>query len=208
MATNYSQKFTLFDLFSNKDLKGVLPQISFKEFMDENGKMHYRTRIKTVPFMVFDISKTAAKPHYSVLNPLKKGNTITLDGKLTTSLTDAYKAVYSAIRAEREMLSITVNNLAFVREAMKESRQRELNGLGTPKLYLRVGSIMELKGMPKQQRNQVMQNVMENLFYNPAFYFSQSEFRVNEIKINSPKTYEERAQEWKRRVKYEDYINR
>ena len=196
MANSYSKNFSLQDLFNCKELKNVLPLVNYREKTTEDGKIQRRTRIKTVPFVVYETAKKSAKPFYSPFTPTKSGLHIELGGTLIGDYNTCYESVYKALVGVKYTLSFTANNIDMIRSAIKESAKEGQ----TPKLYLRANSIQEIKGMSKQKLYTLMDDIMQNIFYSNDYPKTKAKFKVSEIPIKSPFTYEQRKERWQNKV--------
>lgn len=194
--SEYSQVFTLKDIFNNPKLKGKLPLVNYKEKVDEAGKTHRRTNMRTVSAIVYDTAKSAAKPFYKPMQSTKSGNIINIGGNLVGDYETAYEAVYQAIKGSKYLLSFTANAGDMIRSALKEDEKR---GTKT-KLYLRAGSMLEIEGMDRKRLIGLMNNIMENLFYSDEFPLTQEKYAVDKVKVRSSYSYEVRKQKWKQRV--------
>lgn len=200
MANGYAQMFTLQDIFNDKRLADKIPLVNYRETVDNTGKEHRRTNMKSVVTLVYETAKTSAKPFYSPLNALKSGNTIDLSGKLISDHNQAFNAVYKSLVGIKSMLGYTANNVDMIRSALKESATIKRNYGKEPKLWLKVGSIAEIKNMKKRELNLFMDDVMRNIFYNPEFEKTQKKYKVETIPINGSFNYERRRDNWLRKV--------
>jgi hypothetical protein len=191
----YNQKFTLRDIFNNPRLAGKLPLVNYQE-----GKRSGTTKMKTATAFVYDTSRKAARPFYRPMRAHRAGDTITIGGKLQGDHDAAVNAVFSALVANRGMLIYTANNMQMVRAALKESEKIGRETGVVPKLYLRANSMAEIEGMSKHKLNALMDNIMENIFYNDAFEAVQKKFDVQKIPVKSPYNYDQRKEQWQRRT--------
>lgn len=200
MAGGYSQKFTLTDIFNNKKLAGKLPLINYRERVGADGREHRTTNIVSVPALVFNTAKSSAKPYYKPLIAVKAGNDIDISGTLIGNYYEAYEAVYQGLVAQKAMLSFTANNADIIRTALKEGQAMKRNNGQEPKLWLRAGSMLEIENMTKPQLQALMTNIMENLFFGSDFAKTQQKYRVDEIPVKSPYSFEQRQAQWQRRT--------
>ena len=192
----YSQIFTLKDIFNNKKLRGKLPLVNYKERTDESGKVHRTTRMQTIPAMVFETSKIAARPFYKPMDAHKTGNFISIGGTTESNLDDIQDAVYSALAAKSGLMSFIANSADMIRTALKEGERQSQK----PKLYLRAVSMLEIENMNNKQLQALMDNVLENIFYSGNFPKTAQKYAVEQINVNSPYSYEQRKQKWEMRV--------
>lgn len=200
MANNYSQIFTLTDIFNNKKLKDKIPLINYKEKELENGKISHRTNAKTVNRQVFDTATSAARPFYKPIKTTRSGDTMIISGELVGDHDAAVDAVYNALQAKRMVLIWTANNADMIRSALKETEKNKRNSGINSKLYLRVQSMEQIEGMSTRQLEALINNIMENIFYGDDFPQTQKKYDVEKIMVNSPYDYNQRKLRWKFRV--------
>ena len=200
MASQYSQTFTLKDIFNNKNLKNKLPLINYKEKELENGKISRRTNLKSVNRQAFDTATSAARPFYKPILTQRQGDVMVISGNLVGDHDQAVDAVYNSLKAIRSMLIWTANNAEMIRSALKESEKAKSQYGITPKLYLRAKSMKEIEGMTRPQLQALMENIMENIVYGDNFGQTQKRFNVEQLPIKSPYTYEQRKLRWKYKV--------
>jgi hypothetical protein len=200
MAGRYSQNFTLTDIFNNKKLKNKIPLINYKEKELENGKISRRTYAKTVNRQVFDTATSAARPFYKPIKTTRSGDVMIISGELVGDHDSAVDAVYNALLAKRTILIWTANNADMIRSALKEAEKNKRNWGVNSKLYLRVQSMQQIEGMSRQEIQALMENIMENIVYGDDFPETQKKFGVEEWKLKSPLTYEQKKLRWKYRV--------
>ena len=81
MASEYSQIFTLTDIFNNKKLKTKIPLINYKEKELKNGKVSRRTNVKSVNRQVFDTATSAARPFYKPIRTSRSGDIMIISGE-------------------------------------------------------------------------------------------------------------------------------
>ena len=200
MAGQYTQIFTLTDIFNNKKLKDKLPLINYKEKELENGKISRRTNVKTVNRQVFDTATSAARPFYKPIITTRSGDTMIISGDLVGDHDAAVDAVYNALLAKRSILIWTANNADMVRDALKEAEKNKRNHGINSKLFLRAQSMQQIEGMSKQQIQALMSDIMENIVYGDNFPKTQKKYGVENLEVNSPYNYEQRRLRWKFRV--------
>lgn len=200
MANRFSQNFTLVDIFNNKKLRNKIPLINYREKELENGKISRRTNAKTVNRQVFDTAKSSARPYYKPMVARQSGDTLVIGGELVGSLDDAVNAVYDGLMAKKQILIFTANNADMIRDALKEAEKNRRNyGIQT-KLYLRVQSMQQIEGMTKKQLSYLMNDIMENIVYGDDFPATQKKWKVQEMAVKSPYTYEQRKEKWQQKV--------
>lgn len=200
----HNKNYTLSDLFSNKDLRGKLPFIQYKETVKDDGKISVRTKILTVASFVYDTAKKSGKPFYSNYTPTKNQNLIIINGTLKedTTLDMAFMSVYNGLLAKRMILQWTASNMTMIRKALKESMRIKRETGEEPKLYLTISTIDSIKFMNNNQISRIMTEVMNNLFYGDNFPITQSKFQVDRIKTKSSLSYQDAKNKWQKYVGY------
>lgn len=196
----FSQTFTLKDIFNNKNLKGKLPLINYREIEREDGKLSVRTNAKTVNRYVFDTATSAARPFYKGIKITRNGNFMEISGELIGDHDSAVDAVYNALQNSKSVLSYTANNADMIRSALKESEKNKRNYGINSKLYLRCQSMAEIEGMSKPQLLALMNDIMENIMYGDNFPKTQAKYKVEEMKLNTALDYKQRKIRWKYKV--------
>lgn len=200
MASEYSQIFTLTDIFNNKKLKDKIPLINYKEKELENGKISARTNAKTVNRQVFDTATSAARPFYKPIMTSRNGDTLIIGGELVGDHDGAVDAVYNALMSKRSILIWTANNADMIRSALKEAEKTKRNHGLNSKLYLRAKSMQQIEAMSKQEIQALMENIMENIIYGDDFPQTQKKYGVETMITNSKLNYNQRKLRWKYKV--------
>lgn len=200
MANQYSQIFTLKDIFSNKKLEKKLPLINYKEKVTPDGRSQQCTTIVTVRERVFDTATNTARGFYSPLVPQKSENRLVLDGNLVGDHNEAVNAVYTALKGIHSVLIWTANNANMVRYALKEAERNKRNFGIDSRLYLRAQSMQEIEGMSRAQLQALLENVIENIVYGDNFPETQKKFAVDKLVSGGKYSYEDGAFNWKRKV--------
>lgn len=196
----WTQNFTLIDIFNDKKLKGKLPLINYKETELENGKVSKRTNVKTIGKMVYDMSVSTARPYYNPIKPRKTGDIIFIEGNLVGDHNQVVEAIYSRLLSQRMVMVYTANNLDMIRSALKEgANNKRKYGIDT-KLYLRVQSKQEIYGMSPRKMQYFINDIMENIFYSDNFPMTQKKFNVKNLMVSNQYNYEQRKEMWKRKV--------
>jgi hypothetical protein len=98
------------------------------------------------------------------------------------------------------LLAYTANNADMIRTAIKESATQKRFSGKEPKLWLKAGSIAEIKNMNKRQLGLFMDDVMRNIFYNPDFEKTQQKYKVEQIPVRGSYNYERRKDNWLKKV--------
>lgn len=198
--SNFSQKFTLLDIFNNKNLKDKLPLINYKETIKEDGKVSVRTNAKTVNRMVFDTATSAARPFYKPILTTRTGDSMEIGGNLVGDQDACVDAVYNRLMAQRVVLIWTANNKDMIRDALKESEKaRRRMGIGC-KLWLRAKSMKEIEGMSRPQLQELLRDVMDNIFYGDDYPATQKKWNVENLPSVDRHSYEENKKIWKNKV--------
>ena len=205
--SRYFQKFTLLDLFNNKELKDKLPYINFRRVVKINYGQGFTSNVKTdtqtIYTKVADIATSSARPYYKPLKATRSIPTINIGGNLVGSQDDCVNAIYNAIVGQKTMLTLTANSADMIRDAIKESDKAYFQKGSEPKLYLRVASIAEIKGMSDKQIYNLMKDVMENIIYGEDFAKTQMKYGVNEredIIERNGAPYDVSKANWQRKV--------
>ena len=196
----FTQNFTLTDIFNNKKLKDKIPLINYKEKELENGKISRKTNVKTVNRQVFDTATSAARPFYKPLKTSRSGDTMIISGDLVGDHDGAVDAVYNALQAKKSILIWTANNADMIRSALKEAEKNKRNHGLNSKLYLRVKSMQQIEAMSRQEIQALMENIMENIIYGDDFPQTQKKYGVETMVVNSKLDYNQRKLRWKYRV--------
>lgn len=180
MANGYSNHFTLNDLFNNSLMRNVLPQVNYKERVDKDGELRQRTNMRSVNRIVFDTAERTAKPYYSTFNARRHGDEMLIFGDMVGEQDACVDAVYNACERAKLKIEFTSNNMNLIRNAVKISmKSRDMSGK-VPKLYLRAESLEEIKGMKPNQLRRLLNDVMENIYFNGDFYNVQDKYRLKE----------------------------
>ena len=125
---------------------------------------------------------------------------MTITGNLVGDHDNAVDAVYTALLAQKQIILWTANNTDMIRDALKEAeRNRRSNGIQT-KLYLRAQSMEQIEGMTKPQIQALLTDIIENIVYGDDFPKTQQKWAVEQIPVKSPYNYNQRKENWKRKV--------
>ena len=192
----YSKIFTLKDIFNNKKLRNKLPLINYKESVDINGKIHKKTQLKSVSYIVYDSAKTSARQFYKPLKASKTSNTITIGGNLVGDYDSAVDKIYIDLLGKVNLIKFTANSGDLIRSALKFSEKQ----LTKPKLYLRQNSMLAIESLNSRQLEAFLDNVLENIFYSDSFAEIQEKYKLRDIVVKSQYDYDTRKLQWQRRV--------
>lgn len=196
----YTQTFTLTDIFNNKRLRGKSPLINYKEIEKENGKISRRTNSKTITREVFDTATTSARPFYKPIVTHRAGNTMIIEGNLVGDHDACVDAVFNALNAKKNLLSLIANDREMVGSALKEAEKTKRNYGIDSKLYLKVRSMQQIEGMTDRQLEKLMNDIMENIYYGDDFPETQKKFGVEKQYVKDRFSYEQRQKLWKIKV--------
>lgn len=200
MANQWSQIFSLKDIFTNQKLKNKLPLVNYKEHVTEDGRVAQRTNITTVRKRVYDTATESARPYYNPMITQRLETQLIIDGEMVGDHDQAVDAVYNAIKGIRSVLIWTANNADMVRYALKESERNKRNFGIDSKLYLRVQSMQEIEGMNRSQLQALLNDVMDNIAYGDNYPETQKKFAVDKLAGGGKYSYEDRVFNWKQKV--------
>ena len=199
---NYTENFTLTDIFNNKELEGKLPLINYRDYMaitPEGSKFYNKTSVQTIRKQIFDGSIHMARFYYKPLKVVKSRNMLILDGNLVYDHDSCVNDIYDNLVGMKPMLSYTANNVDMIRSAIKEAeKNKRLYGLNS-KLFLRQQSMMEIKGLTNRQRQNFMNDVMSNILFGDNFPITQKKFKVSELNYGQ-KDYATLRKAWREKV--------
>lgn len=173
----YKQLFTLSDLFNNKDLKGYLPQIEFKEYT-KNDKIYSSSKGFNYLFdEIVMYARIGAMPYMSnvkITRSTTSNDGFYVDGKLrkNATLQLAYDSVLSTLQGASGSLTLLGSYGDTIEGMMREIRKTSKYRMGDksePKLWLRINSLQEIKSMNKQQKDALLKNIIENIYFSDDF---------------------------------------
>lgn len=196
MGKQYLEKYDLTEIFGNEKLRGKLPIIKYKATETGSG----RTQIKSVPFLVFDLAKSAAKPYYKPFQPHKLANIITLDGKTEVNLDEIVNKVYENINASKHLMELTENYVDVIRSALKEGEKTGRMTGQKPKLSLRQQSMLEIENLSKAQTREMFWNIVEDIFFSGNYPKTVQKYGIDKLSFNRGRSFAETQALWQRRV--------
>ena len=83
---------------------------------------------------------------------------------------------------------------------MKETeRNKRTFGIDS-KLYLRVQSMEQIQGMSMAQRQALLKDIVDNVYFGDDFPETQKKFRVDELVEGGIYNYKQEKENWKRKV--------
>lgn len=193
----YSRQFTLSDIFSNKELRGKLPYIQYKETEKEDGKISVRTKMLSISAYTYDVSKKSARPYYNPFVPRKNGNNIVIKGVLSEGyqLGQVVDDIYTELLAKRMIIQWTANNMGIIRKALKEGKKAQRIEGKEPKLALKISSIDQIKFMNNSQITYFIDDVMKNIVYGDDFPQTQNKYNVEKL-IPKNVDYQTAVERW------------
>lgn len=196
MGKQYLEKYDLTEIFGNEKLRGKLPIIKYKATETGSG----RTQIKSVPFLVFDLAKSAAKPYYKPFKPHKLANIITLDGKTEANLDEIVNKVYENINASKHLMELTENYVDIIRSALKEGEKTGRMTGQKPKLSLRQQTMLEIENLSKAQTQEMFWNIVEDIFFSGNYPKTVQKYGIDKLSFNRGRSFTETQALWQRRV--------
>lgn len=193
MANGYQRKFTLSNIFNNKQLADKLPIVNY----EKKGDGKYRTKMDTLMSLIRGTIKTSANPFYKPLTIFTNGNRIDVGGTLVGDYDIAYETIYSALLAQKAMMRFTANSADMVRSALVESKKTKGK---EPRLWLRINTITQIKHMSEQELEGLMDDIMQNIIFNHEYAHTQERFNVQDIKLDKSPNYAHALNKWKHKV--------
>lgn len=206
----YNKLFTLSDLFHNKELKGILPQISITEMSKEGFQAKsYRVKgFKSIEDEIKMYCKIGALPY---MKNIHINNEIVVSGTLRKNATIqlAYGSVLSTLQGASASLSLLGSYGDVITNIFKKTRKSMRYKLGDktePKLYLRITSINEIKNMSEKQKKALINNVVENIYFSDEFKeYREPSMEKESFIVNNRNTlrgYESLKRDFDRKVRY------
>ncbi len=174
MANGYTQKFTLSDLFNNSALRRVLPQVNYKEITTEDGKVSKRTNMRSVNRIVFDTSESVANRILKNVISARRQDNLEIIGE--GDIARCSNEIYLALMRAKGKIEFTANDMGLIRSALKQGMKQKATTGKEPMLYLKAQSIMQIKTMTTKQLRNLLNDVMENIYFNGEFYDTQKKF--------------------------------
>lgn len=168
----YRQKFTLSDLFMNKDLKDVLPQMKIKEIYNEEGDVGYKNKgVDNITTFIRQYAIMGARNSMKTIHSNTSDDTIIISGKLKSNYTihNTYDDVLRTLQMNAYMMSMVGNNGNVIAKALQQTKINAKYLGYEPKLYLTINSLDEIKSMDRMQKGKFMKDVMENIYFSDDF---------------------------------------
>lgn len=206
----YSKLFRLSDLFNNKELKGVLPQLSITETTKEGYQAKsYRVRgFKNIEQEIMMYAKIGAMPY---MKNVKVSNEIVVSGELRKHATIqlAYDSVLNTLRGASASLSLLGSYGSEITDVLRKihnNMQFKIGNKTEPLLYLRINSLNEIKYMNEQQKKALIKNVMENIYFSDDFKeFREPSMERHSFIVNNRNVirgYDSLKRDFDRKVRY------
>lgn len=172
---SYSRKFTLRDIFNNEDLQKHIPQVKMVKNANKKEKKgkydSYTSLIQNV--MVY--AENTAKGFFSEYKTSLDGENILIDGKLKENcyVNGAVSNIVAKLESMKEFLASIISNADIIESAISDSIRIKNNSGKEPKLYLRLNDLKQIKHMSDIQKKYLIQNIMENIYFNDDFQMTQ-----------------------------------
>ena len=206
----YNKLFTLSDLFNNKDLRSYIPQIAITTRGKEGFQAKsYRVKgFHSVEQEIMMYSKLGALPY---MKNIKVTNEIVVSGTLRKHATiqQAYEGVLSNLKGASASLSLLgsyADTITDIFKKIRKSDRYKMGDLTEPKLYLRINSLEEIKFMNRKQKEALLKNVVENIYFSDDFkqYREPSMERTSFITNNRNvvRGYDSLKRDFDRKVRY------
>lgn len=191
MNSKYSQVFSLEDLFENETVKNKLPFLQ-SEGNDENEDVLAQN--------VFQFVKVSAKSVLNNFNASYIGNSIVLDVGSDYELDSLVDKIYDDLLLSKSNIETSILNHEIIESAVNESKSnRRRYGINS-KLYLKAQSVQQISGMNEKQIEELINNILENIYFGDNFPQTQKKFNLSDLKIYGRHSYEERKKQWKQMV--------
>ncbi len=167
----FNEKFGMKDLFMNRELRGVFPQFTKKDRLQNVYSFEW-------------VDKKVAEYLKNVFGGRKSGDSIVIPGK--------FKEKFKQIKAMKTMLEDMFNNMPAITKNIRHNTK-----LITP--FQSISQLKEIQTL--EQKVAVMQIVLDNLNYNPNFksqdrfrsgIFPNDYYRRQDIWLNSVGWYNKR----------------
>lgn len=190
MANGYNNKYTLSDLFNNPYFRRVLPQVNYKELKNPDGGISRRTNMRSVNRIVFDTSENTARRFLDNMKASRRGDEMEIIGN--GDIESCATAVYSACVRAKRSIEFTANNMNIIRSALKAGMKQKAKTGNEPKLFLKAESLLQIKSMSDKELRHLLNDVMENIYFNGDFYETQQKFELEKRLGNEYKQYKDK----------------
>ena len=189
MRNGYTNKYTLSELFNNPYFRRVLPQVNYRELKNPDGGISRRTNLRSVNRIVFDTSENTANKLLTNVKSKRSGDSMEIVGD--GNIANCVEAVYNACMRAKRTVEYTANNMNIIRSALKAGMKQKAKTGSEPKLFLRAESLLQIKSMNDKQLRLLLNDVMENIYFNGDFYETQQKFGLEERLGSEYKQYKD-----------------
>ena len=200
----YNKLFTLSDLFHNKELKGVLPQKTRR-------KRYVTQRLQGwAGIELVDTCKRGAMPYMKNIHIEDGILALGVFGELRKHATiqQAYEGVLDAVKSYSSSLSLLGSYGDTIEETMDKIYKSDRYKIDKtePKLYLRITSLNEIKYMNDKQKQALINNIVENIYFSDDFKeFREPSMERHSFIVNNRNVlrgYDSLKRDFDRKVRY------
>lgn len=172
---SYSRKFTLRDIFNNEDLRKHIPQVKMAKSTNKKEKKGKYDNYTSLVQNVMVYAENTAKGFFSEYKTSLNGDDILIDGKLKENcyVNGIVSNIVAKLESMKEFLASIISNADIIESAISDSIRIKNNSGKEPKLYLRLNDLREIKHMSDTQKKYLIQNIMENIYFNDDFQMTQ-----------------------------------
>lgn len=164
----YNKLFTLSDLFYNQDLKGVLPQAKISTSKKGYTSVSFKYDIDEIIMYC----KIGGMPYMKNIE-FSFPNELIMTGELRKHATiqQAYDGVLSTLKGASGSLTLLGSYRKEIQDVMRNIRKSDRYKIdkSEPKLYLRITSLNEIKYMNDKQKQALINNIVENIYFSDDF---------------------------------------
>lgn len=210
----YNKLFTLSDLFHNEELKGYLPQVYITNRKNGYTDVKFKhTRYGEFNYVdeIITITKIGAMPYMKKPTISMSADGIVCSGEIrkNSTIQQAYEGVLYALQANATSIGFIGSYNTEITDVMKKIRRsdRYKNGdLSEPKLYLRINSLNEIKYMTQKEKEALLKNVVENIYFSDDFkQYREPSMERHSFIVNNRNVlrgYDSLKREFDRKVRY------
>jgi len=207
----YNKLFTLSDLFHNQELKKYLPQVRVNK---NGGKAKVDYRYNIVDMDIYNYARMGAMPYMKNITMEYGGqfgaNHLGVKGELRKHATiyDAYNGVLETLKSFSGCIGLIQSYGDTITDVMQKIYRSDRYKLDNaePKLYLRINSLNEIKFMNKQQKEALLKNVVENIYFSDDFkQFREPSMERHSFIVNNRNVvrgYDSLKRDFDRKVRY------
>lgn len=208
----YKARFTLSQIINSGYLDNYLtPQIVRTRFNKTKSKnINVSVRMSSLQEIVKRLIAQCIIP----IEPKAKVNSAGTDILVKVSnLSTSYSAIIEMLRNNKATISKALTHNEELETALEEELSKKIKGKSGDKLYLRLAKLEDIKGMTPREINALIDNIVENIYFNDAFSKTQEllglrgknnrdMFFTTRNGIER-KGYNTMKQMWERKVNYE-----